>query len=471
MILNLFAALVAAYTFSAVGPTTVSESVAALTTRHCFLGERYQFQTAECQFQVHNSGDEPVRVFNLATTNEGDVVTPSELVVQPRSSAEIRFRTNLGDRFGNVIRIVTFNVGGESRKLIARGFVLSDLDDPALRIDFGPVDAEIGSKRKSVTLSSHEVANFRIKRIVETPEWIDARIDEDGVSVSARVKPGAPWSPQEGRIKLAIDAPHQSQAWITVAANLQGAVIPSANPYEMGAVREGSELEFILRLNTRNGQPLKIGSLDSRGVSAKLTQMPCVPENDGCTQVKVSLPAGLPLGIFRGDILVGLPEFNRKLPITFGGLLVAKAATINPAPDRAPTSKAFGAESIPSDPVVRQEALPPKQVDLKSAIRGTLQQAKAEAAPPAGTGPLLTWRVVNEAQVYGYMIYRAESEDGPFVRVNPDVLRVASKGEGSIYQWRDDAAEAGHTYWYYISTINMTGQIKPLSAPQKVQAR
>ena len=115
----------------------------------------------------------------------------------------------------------------------------------------------------------------------------------------------------------------------------------------------------------------------------------------------------------------------------------------------------------------------PIQPNLSGLLRDAASQASARSAlkPPPGNGPLLKWQVANEQQVYGYLVNRAGRESGPFVRVNPDVIKAASSGSGWTYQWRDETALAGRTYWYYISIINKAGKIEQLSSPQKIVAK
>ena len=93
---------------------------------------------------------------------------------------------------------------------------------------------------------------------------------------------------------------------------------------------------------------------------------------------------------------------------------------------------------------------------------------------PPGQGPLLKWQVSNENNMYGYLIYRGDGENGPFLRVNKDIVRVGdNKGDGvtSTYAWRDDSATAGKTYWYYIGMLNRDGTKQQLSGPQQVKAK
>lgn len=450
---------------------STSGSGSQLSVERCDLGESYQFKIAKCNFKLRNNGDRSLHIENIKSAASGDKVSTESLDIPAHEERQITFAANVGNRLGPLIRFVTFDVDGEPRRLIASGFVLSDLDNGAQRIDFGNVDATNGSVRKVIELSSHEIADFRIVDISETPSWIEARIGPDNRTVSARVIPGAAWAPNEGYIKLKINTPHQQEAWIPATANVQGDVIPSANPFEIGAVHEGSTIEFVVRLTSRDGKPFKLGKISSNGVSAEVAVESCAPVSKDCRQLKARLPDNLPLGIFRGEILVELPEHGKKLPITFGGLLVAKTSEIRKAPDSSVANSGVSdgakdkgsAELLPSTP----------QPDLTGLLRDAALQARAQSAlkPPPGAGPLLKWQVANEQQVYGYLINRSDSEKGPFVRVNRDVIKAVSSGSGWTYQWRDDAATGGKNYWYYISIINKLGQVEQLSGAQKILAR
>ncbi len=461
MISSLFLGALAAATAAPVSP-------APLVVEHCDFGEKNQFETVECRFQLRNVGKHPIKISNIRSSSAEDSVSPTKLVVPANSTGEVEFTTRTVDRIGQFVRFVSFDVEGESRRLIASGFVVSDLDDARQGIDFGTVNALEGSKFQSITLSSRAIADFRIVRVIDAPAWVDVRLEPDHRTLSARVKKGAPWVPGEGKIKLEVNTPRQSEAWVTVAANLQGAVIPSSNPYEIGPINQGGTHEFSVRLNSRDRKPLKLGKISAVGPQVGVSTQPCVPATVDCVQLRAVLPDSLPLGLFRGAIVVELPDFDRELPITFGGLLVARTTEIRRVPPDATGTRGEGAGS--GDGGEPPSAVQP---DLSGALRNSVLQAQTQAvtAPPPGRGPLLRWQVANEQQVHGYLIHRADSENGPFVRVNKETIRVASDGAGWNYQWRDETAEPGKTYWYHVSVINKSGKIEPLSNPQRMVAK
>lgn len=439
-----------------------------LVVKHCDFGEQYQFQIATCRFELRNEGPRPLRISKVRSTSADDTVSQSDFVIEGNSVEAINFSMPTLDRLGQLVRFVTFDVEGESRKLIASGFVLSDLDDAAQRLDFGAVNALEGSRYESVSLSSHAVADLRIDKIVDKPAWVDADVQPDHRSVRVRVKKDAPWIPSEGKIKLRVNTPNQSEAWITVGAVLQGEVIPSINPYEIGPVHQGGTIEFAVNLAARRSGELKLGKIAVQGPQATIERRECIPAAAECVQLRATLPKDMPLGLFRGSLVVELPDYERSLPIGFGGLIVAKTSEIRKGP---PPGQAGGAEGGDANSGSASVAAP--QVDVSGALRSSILQARFQAATPvpAGKGPLLRWQVANEAQVYGYLIQRSDRETGPWVRVNKEVIRAKSEGSGWTYQWRDVTAALGNTYWYQVSLIDKNGKVKSLSGPRKIVAK
>jgi len=91
-------------------------------------------------------------------------------------------------------------------------------------------------------------------------------------------------------------------------------------------------------------------------------------------------------------------------------------------------------------------------------------EAPAVDTRDATSKPTITlkWSARNEKLVYGYLIYRAERRQGPFLRINTEIIHVedpATEDSISSYEYTDTSVTTGSTYFYYLDTIS-TGGIK-----------
>jgi hypothetical protein len=98
---------------------------------------------------------------------------------------------------------------------------------------------------------------------------------------------------------------------------------------------------------------------------------------------------------------------------------------------------------------------------LAAAEIGVLAEARTVAPPPPPAAPQglvatghdsridLRWPLDTDPNVEGYNIYRAETEDGPFVRLNKSVHRT------SVYS--DFFGDNGRTYYYHVKAAAIRG--------------
>lgn len=99
----------------------------------------------------------------------------------------------------------------------------------------------------------------------------------------------------------------------------------------------------------------------------------------------------------------------------------------------------------------------------------------AVADPAAGGAPrnTLRWKT-NDVSNFGYDIYRAESEGGPFVKINDRPVPGALKEPGSVqsFEYEDVAIDPRKDYWYYVESITLAGErarfTPVLKAPAKI---
>ena len=71
---------------------------------------------------------------------------------------------------------------------------------------------------------------------------------------------------------------------------------------------------------------------------------------------------------------------------------------------------------------------------------------------------LVEWTTESEVETAGFNLYRSESPDGPYVKVNPDLIPGASDPLlGGHYVYTDTDVVAGRTYYYKLEDVELDG--------------
>jgi hypothetical protein len=79
-------------------------------------------------------------------------------------------------------------------------------------------------------------------------------------------------------------------------------------------------------------------------------------------------------------------------------------------------------------------------------------------ADPLNGSVELNWKTVGEVDSTGFNIYRAESENGDYTKINSDI--VSAKGSptmGAGYAFADKEVKNRKTYWYKLESIYLNG--------------
>ncbi|MEO7325818.1 MAG: hypothetical protein ABIW82_13420 [Dokdonella sp.] len=455
----------------------VSASPAAkssLAVSLCNAGDHQQFESITCDIELKNSGSAAIRIFDARAISRWDSIE-RETTVPAHGTAYLRATVGINDSVGFAHRSFQFKTDEpgllSSRGAEVQAFVSSVLDDSAPAIDFGVVKlSDDVLPVKTIALSSREVSNFRILEIMDKPDYLDASIAQDGRTLKVSVEKNAPWGLRHERVKLKINAPQQREAWIKVDANVQGDVVPDTNPVLLGLMRTNNRNEVLIRLSSISSKTFKIGSVDIKGIKGSTKIAPCTPDAAGCRVVKLAIAKDQIQGRLSGILSVELPDFKQTLPIELGGgLLLAPEVKIR-------DMNKENEKALQDRGNLQSAATPPaeqKKMDVKQAIEQAIEKKDQEVAPPPGNGPLLRWSVAHQVGYHGYIIYRADAQAGPYFRVSRELIPVASN-EGTdtgSYQWRDNLAESGKTYWYSIGLVKDDGDKVALSGGQKVTAK
>jgi len=78
---------------------------------------------------------------------------------------------------------------------------------------------------------------------------------------------------------------------------------------------------------------------------------------------------------------------------------------------------------------------------------------------------VLSWEARNEDGVYGYLIYRAAAREGPYLRLNEEIVHVAVAGNAGThrYTYVDTDVQPGRTYFYYLDIVGVDGRKRRFS--------
>ncbi len=83
----------------------------------------------------------------------------------------------------------------------------------------------------------------------------------------------------------------------------------------------------------------------------------------------------------------------------------------------------------------------------------------------------LEWVTASEVDNAGFNLYRGESPDGPFAKVNQSLIPAGgSPITGGRYSYVDGQVLEGKTYWYRLEDIGLDGK-STLRDPLEVVAR
>ena len=69
------------------------------------------------------------------------------------------------------------------------------------------------------------------------------------------------------------------------------------------------------------------------------------------------------------------------------------------------------------------------------------------------------WKTASELDNFGFDVYRSESPDGPFARINTEIIEGAgTSDEVHAYEFVDDMIDPHKPYYYYVESISMSGE-------------
>jgi hypothetical protein len=92
-------------------------------------------------------------------------------------------------------------------------------------------------------------------------------------------------------------------------------------------------------------------------------------------------------------------------------------------------------------------------------VSPTAVELAAFDAAAQANGVLLTWETANEIDNLGFNVYRADSQVGQLVKINPHLIATRNPGSvvGTAYSFLDESVVPGSTYTYWLEDIDGSG--------------
>ncbi len=105
----------------------------------------------------------------------------------------------------------------------------------------------------------------------------------------------------------------------------------------------------------------------------------------------------------------------------------------------------------------------------------TLIQLADFTAASKSDGILLEWLTESEIDNAGFNIYRAETKDGKYIKINDSLIPAeGSTTEGAYYEFIDETVKNRRTYYYKLEDIDFNGMATthgPVSATPRLLFR
>lgn len=460
-LLLFFVASLISMTSPAAQPRAPTDSVVSISGEDVDVGIASPLSTHKVSTRIRNVSDKRVTIDRIEPRWSGAGTNPviryENAVLEPNESTDVHVEFKLTDRVGrfSVVFLILSKTQREPiGKLVVRGFADWIVDPSSTVADVGirKVDEPI-----SVVLAPQSRPGVPVKltKLASESRLFRATVVDDGAVLRVEGRPNPPWGPFDELIEVHTDSTFQPTVGFRLKGQIRGAVVPSTSSIEFGLVRVGEAPEQIVRVSDETGKALKLGKISIDGASAEAVTTDCIPSSASCKLIKLQLGERQEGSALQGLMTVQVPDYNERLVIPFGGASIGKDTVVRNIED-----VAKAAQSSPQS--------------LSSALQGaTRPRRDLEMPKPSGTGPLLTWQVEHESQIYGYEIYRSNSADGTYQRLNKNILLKMGDetSSSSLYRWRDSSAEPGKKYWYYVGIVQNDGRKKPLNAAREVVAK
>lgn len=453
---RLFAVLALTWAAAAIGSPVPVERLRISGNE---FAEAYSFSNVQVRVSLENLSKESIGVDRIVPRRKGSVVDFKPGRIKPGESVQANIEIPTEESAGRTAYYFDVFEEGSSEpasSFAVRGFVDWLVDPSTISVNVGAIRIDEGFERVISISTRPGFDDLKLKSLQNRPKNFDVDIVNGGRAIRIKLKKNARWGLFDEIIVLDTNSEIQNAVAAHIRGQVRGGVIPNQDPVDFGMVRLGASNEQIIRLEGDPGKLLEIGKMSYDGTPIELSTERCDAIPNGCLLVRVGLLPMKERGAIYGNLRIPFPELKNELFIRYQGISIGKETQVR---------------DFSEDMKLAAE----QEVSVSSLLKSSSQSQRiAEAPVPDGNGPLITWQVLNETDVYGYEIYRSESgASGSFSRLNEKIVgKLASDTDtGSTYRWRDNSAISGDAYWYYISIVYLTGRKEAFTGPQKVVAK
>jgi hypothetical protein len=223
-------------------------------------------------------------------------------------------------------------------------------------------------------------------------------------------------------------------------------VLPSESALDLGVVREGRPFVKVVQLERRSGGQLEVERVETGDAGVKAEIVPCPKPSDSCRGLRLS-GVGPAAGATLGGTVTVVPKGSRPFTLPYSAILVGAQTAVKDLGMVGPPAE----KTLAFPPAIPS---PPASGTASAPVVGRPGERRAR----------LTWEARQEKDTYGYIVYRSDRREGPFRRLNPEILRVSTAAGPHVYTFLDEQVEPGHTYYYYLESMGRGGTKSRLSA-------
>lgn len=415
------------------------------------FGEAYAGTVLKHRYTFRNPGTGVVLITELRPVSPRGHAAAHPALVPPGGSGYIEVEQPTGGRLGMASFRFTLKAddGAGERKLTLSGFIQSAYDPDLPVMDLGTAGPGASA---TVELFSREVDRLEVREIQDAPAFLSvdtqgrAGAAQEGVVLRIGLRPDAPLGFHTGTLLVRTNVERQPVLPVVWRGGAFEDVVPSESELDLGVVREGRPFVKVVQLQRRSGGLLDVERLETGNPGVKAELVPCPRPSDSCRGLRVS-GVGPPAGSSLGGTLTVVPKGSRPFSLPYSAILVGAQTEVKDLGRVGP-----GADKTLAFPPASPS--PPASGTASAPVVGRPGERRAR----------LTWEAKQEKDTYGYLVYRSDRREGPFRRINPEILRVSSGAEPHTYTYLDEQVEPGHTYYYYLESIGRGGTKARLSA-------